>query len=463
MASVVPEDDANVPTWRKYQRQQQQLFANAQQNVAANDPISTDRLAKSGYWNNVSSAVDTMGANADAGTQGYIAAQNQRKQDAATAAYQKALQDAQTQFQNAAKQFAGGQASQYASQQPTGTPTASGQQQQVQYSGQQSQVAQMARNAGFPESVIPTVVAISQAESGGRADAQHVNSDRYGSTDLGLMQINDHWHPDLLANGNWQDPQSNMNMAYQIWKDAGSSFSPWSTYNGGQYEKFLSGAQTATQQSYIQPANVPPWSVNTNVGLRTAIVDDVKQYLGLPYVWGGTDLSKGVDCSGLVQSVYKQLGINLPRTADEQSHMGTRTSISNLQPGDLVAWQGGWRGPNYVGHIAVYIGNGQIIEAPHTGADVRVRSLRTDEHPFGVHLTLSNKGVTVPPKVMQTTGHMPADNLPSGSRSDPGPVVYNDPGPRKPPVKHSPGEVIYRNNSSGSSSRQTSSGSARRG
>src|SRR5690606_12533755 len=104
-------------------------------------------------------------------------------------------------------------------------------------------------------------------------------------------------------------------------------------------------------------------------------------------VWGGNSLTKGVDCSGLVQQVYKQLGIALPRTADQQAHTGVKTSISKLLPGDLVAWQGGYRGPNYVGHIAIYLGNGKILEAPEPGKSVRVRALSKNDNVFGVHLT----------------------------------------------------------------------------
>jgi cell wall-associated NlpC family hydrolase len=114
------------------------------------------------------------------------------------------------------------------------------------------------------------------------------------------------------------------------------------------------------------------------------------QVIGLPYVWGGNSLQNGVDCSGLVQQIYGQLGVSLPRTAHDQSHstMGTRAAINQLQPGDLVAWQGGWRGPNYVGHIAIYAGNGEIIEAPSAGQTVRRRNLRSDENVFGYHLSL---------------------------------------------------------------------------
>jgi cell wall-associated NlpC family hydrolase len=211
------------------------------------------------------------------------------------------------------------------------------------------------------------------------------------------MQINS-VHSDLLGKFDWKDPQQNMNMAFQIYQGAGNSFSPWSTFNSGTYNKFLGAAKTAAA---VVPANIPSYVTQTPTGLGQVIVSDAKAYLGLPYVWSGGQGNGpttggnpngplGFDCSGLVQSVYAQVGIKLPRTADQQAHYGTRTSISALQPGDLVAWQGGYRGPNYVGHIAIYIGNGQIEEAPFTGANVRIRSLRPDENVFGVHITSVN-------------------------------------------------------------------------
>lgn len=255
---------------------------------------------------------------------------------------------------------------------------------QYAYSGQDSQFADYMRQAGFPEEAIPMGLAIIQAESGGNPKAVN-NSNSNGSSDYGLFQINT-VHSELLKSNPWDDPAANARMAYQVWKDAGGKWTPWSTYSNGAYQQFLKAAPAR----HNGPANMQPFTVSTTNGLRTALVGKAQSYSGLPYVWGGTDLSKGVDCSGLVQSVYNMLGIKLPRTAHEQSRssIGTRTSISNLKPGDLVAWQGGWRGPDYVGHIAVYAGNGEIIEAPSAGQTVRRRKLRNDENTFGVHLSL---------------------------------------------------------------------------
>lgn len=103
-----------------------------------------------------------------------------------------------------------------------------------------------------------------------------------------------------------------------------------------------------------------------------AVVDAASKYLGLPYVWGGTDPTKGMDCSGLVQTVYKQFGIDLPRVSADQARQGTPVaSLAEAKPGDLIAWDRSSRN-NGADHIAIYAGNGKMIEAPRTGLDIRL-------------------------------------------------------------------------------------------
>jgi cell wall-associated NlpC family hydrolase len=98
-----------------------------------------------------------------------------------------------------------------------------------------------------------------------------------------------------------------------------------------------------------------------------SVVTDARKYLGIPYLWGGTDPSKGLDCSGLVQLVYHDLGYSLPRGAADQARQGQPVArLADARPGDLLAFG------SPVHHIAIYIGNGKVIEAPHTGANVRV-------------------------------------------------------------------------------------------
>ncbi|MFA6574089.1 MAG: NlpC/P60 family protein, partial [Nocardioides sp.] len=98
-----------------------------------------------------------------------------------------------------------------------------------------------------------------------------------------------------------------------------------------------------------------------------AVVAEARKYLGVPYLWGGTDPQKGLDCSGLVQLAYRNLGIEIPRVSYQQATAGRPVaSLAEAQPGDILAFN------SPVNHVGIYIGNNQMIEAPRTGLDVRV-------------------------------------------------------------------------------------------
>ena len=97
------------------------------------------------------------------------------------------------------------------------------------------------------------------------------------------------------------------------------------------------------------------------------IAADAQKYVGVPYLWGGTDPSKGLDCSGFVQRVYQDLGISLPRVVHDQMQAGTPVaSLADAKPGDLLVSFGGE-------HVAIYLGNGKAIDAPVPGQTIQVR------------------------------------------------------------------------------------------
>lgn len=110
--------------------------------------------------------------------------------------------------------------------------------------------------------------------------------------------------------------------------------------------------------------------------IRVDLVEYAKQFLGNPYVWGGTSLTNGCDCSGFVMSVFKNYGISLSHHSGTQATEGTKISEAELQPGDLIFY-GNKKGK--INHVAIYIGGGQIIHAssPKTGIKISNYTYRT--------------------------------------------------------------------------------------
>lgn len=134
------------------------------------------------------------------------------------------------------------------------------------------------------------------------------------------------------------------------------------------YKKYMAYANKAAK---TQNSKKTTSSSSSSSG-GNALYDEATNYLGLKYVWGGASLTKGADCSGFTQQIYKKFGVSLPHHAADQAKMGTKiTSKKNLQAGDLVFFGS----KNNITHVGIYGGDGKFIESPHTGASVRVSKL----------------------------------------------------------------------------------------
>ena len=104
------------------------------------------------------------------------------------------------------------------------------------------------------------------------------------------------------------------------------------------------------------------------------VIEVARRYLGVRYLFGGTDPATGLDCSGLVQLVFRQLGVSLPRTAQLQYEATARVTQDQLRPGDLVFFARTYPDPHdWITHVGIYIGGGQQINAPTEGQVVSIQ------------------------------------------------------------------------------------------
>lgn len=102
--------------------------------------------------------------------------------------------------------------------------------------------------------------------------------------------------------------------------------------------------------------------------VRVDICQYAKQFIGNKYVWGGSSLTKGTDCSGFTMSVFAKYGYKLPHSAAAQSQMGTKITLARAKPGDLVFYSGGGR----INHVAIYIGGGMVVHASNPRQGIRI-------------------------------------------------------------------------------------------
>ncbi len=152
--------------------------------------------------------------------------------------------------------------------------------------------------------------------------------------------------------------------------DPGAGLSDPGSAQTGAAPTVMAAATTAASQGKAlgpgeteAPTTAEVKQVSSGSAKGQEVASFALQYIGYPYVYGGTSLTNGADCSGFVQSVYKNFGVSLPRTSSQQRSAGTAVDYASAQPGDIIC---------YAGHVGIYIGNGQIVHAssPTTGIKV---------------------------------------------------------------------------------------------
>lgn len=135
-----------------------------------------------------------------------------------------------------------------------------------------------------------------------------------------------------------------------------------------QAAQLAATAQQDVAQATYEQVLIDSYDANVPAARYSHVVPIALQYLGIPYVWGGSSPSTGFDCSGFIMYVFAQIGVYLPHHAASQFAYGTPVSREQLEPGDLVFFDG-------LGHAGIYIGGGQFVHAPHTGDVVKIASI----------------------------------------------------------------------------------------
>ena len=135
------------------------------------------------------------------------------------------------------------------------------------------------------------------------------------------------------------------------------------------------------------------WGSSGGTASEAAVVAEAQKYLGVPYLWGGTDPSKGLDCSGFTQLVFGNLGIELPRTSSQQATAGRPVaSLAEARPGDLVFFDYSSSRAG-IDHVGIYLGNGKMVAAPQAGEVVKIQDVGT---PTVIRRVLPEQPTTLP-------------------------------------------------------------------
>ena len=136
-----------------------------------------------------------------------------------------------------------------------------------------------------------------------------------------------------------------------------------------------------TEPVLAYPVDDPePVPVINPSDVRTSLVNYALQFVGNPYVWGGTSLTNGADCSGFVQTLYNDFGVDIPRVAADQANAGQRISVEEALPGDLIFYSEN----GYIYHVVMYIGDGQVVHASSSATGIKVSDLYREQAVWGV-------------------------------------------------------------------------------
>jgi len=152
------------------------------------------------------------------------------------------------------------------------------------------------------------------------------------------------------------------------------------------YKKAIKEQEEIIRKQQEEANKKPAYNGGQNV-TGQMVVDYAMQFVGNPYVWGGNSLTKGCDCSGFVHQVYKYFGYNLVRYSLSFLYEGVPVSKSDMKPGDIVVYP---RNSEGIGHVAIYIGNGKIVEAQSTKAGITCTRSVFYKEPLGIRRVLPN-------------------------------------------------------------------------
>ena len=132
----------------------------------------------------------------------------------------------------------------------------------------------------------------------------------------------------------------------------------------GSWRKVSVAGKTGyVPKQYVYVGTKAPSLTGSTYKKGQTVAEFAQRFVGNPYVWGGTDLNRGADCSGFIGSIYRSFGYKLPRSSSELRSAGRKVSYSQKQPGDIIC---------YNGHVAMYIGNGKIVHASSRKTGIKI-------------------------------------------------------------------------------------------